>query len=85
VDEGWQALGRVLDECLAEPVWAKPDCLMVDEVDRLVVVARRVAAAALARVREVDGRGLAVGRVRPARWRGCGIGIGSRVGRRRGW
>ena len=31
----WLALGRVLDECLAEPVWAKPDCLMVDEVDRL--------------------------------------------------
>ena len=57
----WQALGRVLDECLAEPVWAKPDCLMIDEVDRLVVAAQRVAAATLARVREIDGRGLAVG------------------------
>jgi Domain of unknown function (DUF222)/HNH endonuclease len=61
VDEVWQALGRVLDECLAEPVWAKPDSLMVDEVDRLVVAAQRVAAATLARVREIDGRGLAVG------------------------
>jgi Domain of unknown function (DUF222) len=61
VDEVWQTLGRVLDECLAEPVWAKPDCLMVDEVDRLVVAARKVAAATLARVREIDGRGIAVG------------------------
>ncbi len=61
VGEVWPSLGRVLDECLAEPVWAKPDSLLVDELDLLVVAARRIAAATLARVREVDGRGLAVG------------------------
>jgi hypothetical protein len=61
VDEVWQTLGRVLDECLAQPVWAKPDSLVVDELERLVVAGRKVAAATLARVREIDGRGLAVG------------------------
>jgi len=55
------SLGRVLDECLAESVWAKPDCLQVDELDQLVIAARRIAAATLARVREIDARGLAVG------------------------
>jgi Domain of unknown function (DUF222)/HNH endonuclease len=60
VDEVWQTLGRVLDECLAEPVWAKPESLVVEEIDRLVIAAAKVAAATLARVREIDGRGLAV-------------------------
>jgi hypothetical protein len=60
VDEVWQTLDQVLEECLVEPVWAKPDCLVAEELDRLVAVAQRVAAATLARVREVDGRGLAI-------------------------
>jgi hypothetical protein len=61
VDEVWQTLERVLDECLAEAVFAKPESMVVDELDRLMVAAQKVAAATLARVREVDGRGLAVG------------------------
>ncbi len=62
MDEVWQAsLGRALGECLAEAVWAKPDFAVVDELDLLMTVAQRVAAATLARVREIDGRGLAVG------------------------
>jgi Domain of unknown function (DUF222)/HNH endonuclease len=61
VDEVWLALGRVLDECLVEPVWAKPDSLVVEEIDQLLIAAQKVAAATLARVREVDGRGIAVG------------------------
>ena len=56
----WLALGRVLDECLAEPVWAKPESPVVDELDQLLIAAQKIAAATLARVREVDGRGLAV-------------------------
>jgi hypothetical protein len=62
VDEVWRTtLGRVLDECLAESVWAKPDSLVVDELEQLVIAAQKVAAATLARVREVDGRGIAAG------------------------
>src|SRR5689334_24297552 len=61
LDEVWEMLGRVLDGCLGVSVWAQPDSLVVGELDRLVVAARKVAAAALVRIREIDGRGVAVG------------------------
>jgi hypothetical protein len=61
VDEVWQALERVLDACLSTPVFAKSESVLVDELDRLMVAAQKLAAATLVRVREVDGRGVAVG------------------------
>jgi hypothetical protein len=58
VDEVWETLDRALDECLAASVWAQPDSIVVGDLDRLVVVAQKVAAATLMRIREIDGRGV---------------------------
>jgi hypothetical protein len=58
VDEVWETLDRVLDECLAVSLWAQPDSIVVGELDRLAVAARKVAAATLLRIREIDGRGV---------------------------
>jgi len=58
VEEVWDTLERVLDECLAAPVWSQPESTVVEELDRLQVAAQRVAAARLMRIRELDGRGV---------------------------
>jgi hypothetical protein len=61
VDEVWRTLERALDACLAEALFAKPDSVVVDELDRLMAAAQKLAAATLTRVREIDGRGVAAG------------------------
>ena len=58
MEEVWDTLERVLDECLAAPVWSLPESTVVEELDRLQVAAQRVAAARLMRIRELDGRGV---------------------------
>jgi hypothetical protein len=61
VEDVLTALDEVLVECRSVSAWALPDSTLVDCLDRVQTLANGVAALRLALIREVDGRGVAVG------------------------
>ncbi|HEV7963613.1 MAG TPA: DUF222 domain-containing protein [Actinoplanes sp.] len=61
MDERLAVLARALMECRSVPVWALPDSALVDGVDLLQAVVQQATALQLEFIREIDGRGIAVG------------------------
>ncbi|MGC9670473.1 DUF222 domain-containing protein [Planosporangium sp. 12N6] len=59
VVEALAVLDRAVRECRSVPVWAWSDATVVGALDRVRVLAARLAALQLALVREVDARGVA--------------------------
>jgi hypothetical protein len=61
VEEALDTLERALEECRQARPWACSGSTLANRLDRLVMAAQQVAALQLALIREVDGRGVAVG------------------------
>jgi hypothetical protein len=70
VDEALAVLERAVQECRSASVWAWPDSVLVECLDRVQVLASRVEALRLELIGEVDGRGIpaAQGATSTAAW-----------------
>jgi Domain of unknown function (DUF222) len=66
VDGSLAVMDKAVEECLSVSLWARSPEELVEYLDRVQVVAQRVAALRLALVREVDARGVAVAQGAPS-------------------
>lgn len=58
MDDPWVDVQQALRACARTPTWARSPRALIDDLDRVQLLASQVAALGLALLREIDGRGI---------------------------